>query len=1214
MTQSLPPLNNKMLRDGALIRAKHLLTQDAGLALSTPSLEAMRDIGQRSERCLDYLQHACELYADRPALASRRYELRPLATGGQAADYLPSFSTITYRDLWTKVAALATGWQELGAVRPGEAVGIIGFASSEYVICDLACLYLGAISAPLQAHMASGDLSHIINEAQLVTLACSAEHMDQLEHVLPQCPGVRSVVIIDHLAGDSALEATLQRHRALFATMAHAPALWTLAEVQAAGQDQDLRAPAPKGSDDAVVSYMYTSGSTGLPKGAIFSERIWRDYWSWSSRHADEVVLPQVWLDFAPLNHIAGRNSVLRCLTAGGLLHFTLKPDLSTLFEDLRLARPTIFFLVPRVSAMIYQEFQTEVLRQTKPGDDPEQVKTRVKQQMGRTLLGDRLLSVTTGSAPTAPEIVTFLKECFQAPIYNAYGSTEGGFLTMDDRIQRPYVIDYKLVDAPELNYLTSDKPYPRGELFVKVSAAVAGYLKNPEASRELLTDDGFVRTGDIMEERGPDYLTWVDRRKNILKLSQGEYVSLWRLESYYAGGSGVIDQIYLYGSGVRSYLLAVIVPNLGAVRAVLGLSGEPTEAALRRVLQDELASVAQREELFSYELPRDFILETERFTKLNGLVTESGKQIAAKLKAKYGQRLEAVYASHDQRQWEILKRLQAEATSLPVAEQVRRVAATVLHIDLDQDQSAVAITSPFIDLGGDSLAAVSFTQLLQQVTGVEVPVGLILSPSGSLQQVAEFIAGRLDPASPKPAEKSRGSFADVHGAAPVTISAASLTLEHFLSPDELAAAARLAASGVKDTASIESIESMPKAVLLTGASGFLGRFLLLDLLEGQRPADKVYCVVRAANDQAAAARLVASYQASGAKVQDRVRTYLASGRIVALAGDLMGARLGLSTATWDLLSADVQLIVHNGALVNHAFSYQQLYEPNVLGTAEVIRLALRQRQKKITFVSSVGVAAAGSQQDLPRILTEDRLASTLWQDIALTTHYAAGYSVSKWAGELLLEDLERRFGNPVDIFRCSMILAHRELLGEVNEADFFSRLLVGLMATGVAPASFYAVDDQSTTLQQDDTSGAHFDGLPVDFVAATIAGSAMAPSHRLSVYHCVNDHWQDGVGLDTVAQWVASSGVKLDSMDSYSAWYQEFRRRLEALPAALRQASAWPIVYQWEHPTPYGAEHQLDATQLKARLKALGLESSIPQLSEAFIHRCLAGLTAVVT
>src|SRR3546814_17500566 len=101
----------------------------------------------------------------------------------------------------------------------------------------------------------------------------------------------------------------------------------------------------------------------------------------------------------------------------------------------------------------------------------------------------------------------------------------------------RSSVIDYKLCDVTEFGYLTTEKPYPRGELGVKTEMAIPGYFKQPEATGALYDEEGFIRTGDIMEERARDALVYLDRSNDVLKLSQGEFVAIGTLGSTFEKG-----------------------------------------------------------------------------------------------------------------------------------------------------------------------------------------------------------------------------------------------------------------------------------------------------------------------------------------------------------------------------------------------------------------------------------------------------------------------------------------------------------------------------------------------------------------------------------------------------------------------------------------------------------------------------------------------------
>ena len=144
--------------------------------------------------------------------------------------------------------------------------------------------------------------------------------------------------------------------------------------------------------------------------------------------------------------------------------------------------------------------------------------------------------------------------------------------------------------------------------------------------------------------------------------------------------------------------------------------------------------------------------------------------------------------------------------------------------------------------------------------------------------------------------------------------------------------------------------------MLLTGATGFLGRYLLLQWLERMDLVDgKVIALVRAKDDDAARARLDATFDSGDPKLLEHYRS-LAAEHLEVLAGDKGEANLGLEQATWQRLADTVDLIVDPAALVNHVLPYSQLFGPNAVGTAELIRIALTTRIKPFVYVSTIGV------------------------------------------------------------------------------------------------------------------------------------------------------------------------------------------------------------------------------------------------------------------
>jgi fatty acid CoA ligase FadD9 len=1144
-----------------LARSRRLLEEDLDLQRSAPSVEARERIRAEGLSSFRRMALVCELYADRPCLGERAF----VVEDGEARAR-PTFRHVTYAELWGRIEAFAAGLKRLGAGEPGTMVGVSGAPSIDCVVAELTCFYLGTVFVPLSTIAPPQDLGRIMAGAELTCLVCSVDQLDTVAAALGAAPDVRTVVVTDFHEPVRAHAEALARGRERIERQRAAASTHLMTDVERFGREGGVVAPVDPVADDALRALIYTSGSTGTPKGAMFPERVWTLYWqqTWDTRFPE---VPWVTLSFMPINHMMGQLVLVDSLTRGGLTSFVSSTDMSTLFDDIRIARPTILWTVPRVANVIYQRFQTEVVRRKAPGRDAE---AEVMEEMRRSFLGDRLTMLTTGSAPTAPAVVSFLARCFDVPVVDGYGSTELGGVTADGLLNRENVVAWKLADVPELGYLETDKPYPRGELLVKTLRMVPGYYRNPEATRETFDEAGFFRTGDVVEQRGPDEFVWIDRKKNVLKLAQGEFVSVSRLEELFVAGSPFIGQMFLHGTGLWSYLLAVVVPQ------------GTTDKALVR---GEIDRIAAREGLRGFEIPRDFILETAPFTRESGLLTDSNKPARAKLRAHYGQRLEELHAEIERRQLEQLQALES-ARDVPAAEKVARAFAVTLGLTEDEVRAA---DRSFQKLGGDSLGAVELVTRIRELCGVDVPVALVLDPTTSVRTLMRTVEERVSAEAPL----RRVSFAEVHGAGATTIRAEDLRIDRFIPSSELAAVGTTPPSG-------------PPVVVLTGANGFLGRFLLLDLLERVAPAGgKVVAIVRGADDAAAWERVTDSYARADPKLQGGELDPMLTARFAALsaekvrldvfAGDLIQPRLGLSQERWDQLAGEVTAIVHAGALVNHALSYEQLFEPNVLGTVEVMRLALR-RRAPIGFVSTVGVAEGVDRTGLIR---EEEDAAALWQVRPVDSGYAVGYGGTKWAGELLARDLEARTGVPVSVFRPSMIMPPRSYAGQINADDLLTRLLQSLVLTGVAPGSFYA----------DPGTPHHFDGLPVDVVAGDIAAVALATSAGYATYHVVDGHVDDGISLDTFVDWIQRAGYPMKRIDDHATWLRTFRERLEGLDPAQQQHSALAGLKEWERPS--GGARGLDNRRFRERLRSLGEAAELPSIDEATIHRYLESMVA---
>jgi fatty acid CoA ligase FadD9 len=1158
-------------REGRLERRiSDLYATDLQFADARPSESIARAIESPDLRLPQVVQTVIDGYADRPALGQRAVEfVTDPTTGRTSAELLPRFDTVTYRELSDRVNAIAAALTE-NPVRPGDRVAILGFTSVDYTAVDMAVLRLGAVSVPLQTSAPVAQLRPIAAETEPVAVASSIDFLDDAVELMLTGHLPERLVVFDY-------HAEVDDHReALAAAMdrlAETPVVVeTLADVLVRGDTLPIP-PAFDSGDDTLALLIYTSGSTGAPKGAMYLAKAVTNSWRRSSMAmwGSGGGIPSITLNFMPMSHMMGRGILYATLGAGGTAYFVAKSDLSTFFDDLALARPTQLSFVPRIWDMVFQEFQSEVDRRTVDGADRWAVESDVLADMRQNMLGGRFVSAMTGSAPISAEMKEFVESLLDIHLTDGYGSTEAGAVLTDGHVQRPPVLDYKLVDVPDLGYFSTDRPYPRGELLIKSETMFPGYYKRPEVTADVFDTDGYYRTGDVVAELGPDQLKYLDRRNNVLKLSQGEFVTVSKLEAVFVD-SPLIRQIFVYGNSARSYLLAVVVPTEDT------LANQDAEA-LKPLITGSLQDIARAAGLQSYEIPRDFIVETTPFTLENGLLTGIRKLARPKLKEYYGDRLEQLYADLADGQASELRELRLHGAGGPVLETISRAAGALLGAaasDLQAD-------AHFTDLGGDSLSALTFANLLHEIFDIDVPVGVIVSPASDLASLAAYIEAERRPGSRRP------TFASVHGRDATEVHASDLMLDKFIDAKTLAAAPSLPGPSAE-----------VRTVLLTGATGFLGRYLALEWLERMDMVDgKVICLVRAKDDAAARERLDKTFDSGDPELLHHYRE-LAADHLEVIAGDKGEANLGLDPQTWQRLADTVDLIVDPAALVNHVLPYSQLFGPNALGTAELIRIALTTKQKPFVYVSTIGVGAGIE----PGQFSEDGDVRVISATRKVDDSYANGYGNSKWAGEVLLREAHDLCGLPVSVFRCDLIMADTSYAGQLNVPDMFTRLILSLIATGIAPGSFYELDAEGNRQR------AHYDGLPVEFIAEAISTLGERVVDGFETYHVMNPY-DDGIGLDEYVDWLIDAGCPVERVGDYAAWLQRFETAVRALPERQRQASLLPLLHNYQRPeTPIrGSIAPTDRFRTAVQDAKIGPDKDIPHVTREVIVKYVTDL-----
>ncbi|KAJ5709607.1 hypothetical protein N7493_009898 [Penicillium malachiteum] len=581
------------------------------------------------------------------------------------------YQWITYETVQKRRTNFGAGLVELhhkhNCHQPGQyGVGLWCQNRPEWQITDLACMSQSLFSVSIYDVLAPDATEYIINHAELKCVVTSLPHIPTLLKLKPSLPTLKIIISLDPL--DSG-EQDGHSKRALLDAMAadHDLAIYDITQVEEIGEAS--KRPLNPPSAESLVTINYTSGTTGPPKGVVLT-------------HENAVAAASAGLAFVgqsrgdtmcsylPLAHIYARMSE-HCALWGGARIGYFHGNIIELVDDLKLLRPTGFMSVPR----LYNRFGTAIRAATveAPGFKGAlsrhiiDVKTanlknpnnptfrhalydRIWARKVAAAIGlDRAKYMVSGSAPLDPSLQNFLRVSIGAPFVQGYGLTETYALTgaqtqldlsAGNCGSLAFCGEACLLSLPDMEYSVNDKPYPRGELIVRGYNMFKEYFKNPEETANAMTDDGWFRTGDVctVDEMGRFII--IDRRKNVLKLAQGEYISPERLEGVILSELGYLAQGYVHGDSVQTFLVGIfgVSPDLYAPFAskVLGRQIEATdleaikatlsEDKIRRAVIKDLDRVAKKHKFAGYERVKNVSLKLEPFTIENNLLTPTLK------------------------------------------------------------------------------------------------------------------------------------------------------------------------------------------------------------------------------------------------------------------------------------------------------------------------------------------------------------------------------------------------------------------------------------------------------------------------------------------------------------------------------------------------------------------------------------------------------------
>uniref|UniRef100_A0A665VEH4 Arachidonate--CoA ligase n=1 Tax=Echeneis naucrates TaxID=173247 RepID=A0A665VEH4_ECHNA len=510
-------------------------------------------------------------------------------------------------------------------------IGIFAQNRPEWIIGELACYTYSMVAVPLYDTLGPEALVFIIDRADITAVLC--DNQKKAETLLQnrengQSPVLKTIVLMDPF--DPQL---VERGAQCGVDIV------SMQDVEVLPVNQFVKL--------MVKMFVVLSGD---PKGAMLTH----ENVSLSAPQTSVVPTTEdVSISFLPLAHMFERVVQTVLYSAGAKVGF-FQGDIRLLPDDMKTLQPTIFPVVPRLlnrTTVFYFIFVKEgIIRSNSIWD--KLIFHKVQES-----LGGRVRVMVTGAAPISPSVLNFLRASLGCQIFEAYGQTEstaGCTFSMPGDASAGHVgvplpcNIVKLVDVEEMNYFASNG---EGEVCIKGRNVFKGYLKDPEKTAETLDKDGWLHTGDIGKWLPSGVLKIIDRKKNIFKLSQGEYIAPEKIENVYVR-SGPVAQVFVHGDSLQSCLVAIVVPDpevLPDFAASLGCRGSIEDLCknteVKKAILSDMTKLGKDAGLKSFEQVKDLYLHPDQFTIENGLLTPTLKAKRAELKSLFQPQIDKLYA-----------------------------------------------------------------------------------------------------------------------------------------------------------------------------------------------------------------------------------------------------------------------------------------------------------------------------------------------------------------------------------------------------------------------------------------------------------------------------------------------------------------------------------------------------------------------------------------
>jgi long-chain acyl-CoA synthetase len=557
---------------------------------------------------------------------------------------------VSYNELAENLQEVAKGLIALG-IEHGDRVAIFSDTRPDWTLCDLATICTGAVVAPIYQTSSADEAKHVLSDSESKLVFCeSSEMVDKVEQVRDDCPSLEHIVVIE---GDRA-------------------GAMSLNDLRDKGQDVDdeqFDERVEGVSPDDLFTIVYTSGTTGPPKGCLLTHGNYRANIEQCEAAADWGEAPTLLL-FLPLAHVLTRILQMVILDVGGTLAYW-EQDKDKIIDNLQEVEPTHFSAVPRIFEKIYGRATAEATglkgkafwkavdigRRTREDERAGKQSNPVLQaeylqadkhvlSKVRNLFGGNLQFAATGAAPVQKEMLEFFDAC-GVLVLEGYGATETSAVAT---INQPEDFRFGTVGKPlpgsEVKIGEED-----GEILIRGPHVFQGYHGMEEETKEDLDDEGWYHTGDIGELDDDNFLSITGRKKDIIVTSSGKNIPSGYIENKIAASRWVSHAV-VYGDD-KPYLVALVTLDQEERNALLEEAGSSdgddiaNDESVRQEIQKAIDGA--NDDLARVEQVKKFAIVDRELSQEEGEITPTMKVKRNVVYENYESEFEGLYDDEDE-------------------------------------------------------------------------------------------------------------------------------------------------------------------------------------------------------------------------------------------------------------------------------------------------------------------------------------------------------------------------------------------------------------------------------------------------------------------------------------------------------------------------------------------------------------------------------------